>query len=54
MREAVIGAIFLVCLTIGCILGYLFGNTETGGTIGLAFGLGSILFFRKRRRKDGT
>ncbi|BAC12423.1 hypothetical protein ACFQ4N_14890 [Oceanobacillus iheyensis] len=53
MREAVIGAIFLVCLTIGCIVGYLFGSTETGGTIGLAFGLVSILLFRKRRGKDG-
>ncbi|WP_199860650.1 hypothetical protein [Oceanobacillus damuensis] len=46
MREAVSGAVFIICLGLGFTIGLLLGNIEFGGAFGLGAGLISILVLR--------
>lgn len=42
------GFLFIICLFVGAGIGFLCGNIQAGGAIGLGLGVICIALFRKR------
>ncbi|WP_080875511.1 hypothetical protein [Oceanobacillus timonensis] len=47
MRIYHLGALFMICLSLGVSIGYSFGRTEMGAFAGLVLGIIPIVIYRR-------